>query len=309
MPLPTPKNKEKKSEYVSRCIGDKQTAKDFPDQKQRIAVCYSSWDKAKKDAQVVAGEGMDEFLYSAPKTYDAKKFINSPLDNAKKQHESVATEISVEVEINNGVEDEDDECEYCCSDCSYEWSGEKCDMKCCPKCGSENCSEMNNSEGQDSESESESSMASNPESADSSNIQATEDYGNLQGLAVQFRSAQLYVHNAHHLTKGPTFFADHEFLGELYELYSESYDTLIEIVLSDNIKPNLVNIQIASANQVSQTPTENYFSALLSLELAIQSKVELLASETGISQGILNLIAGFAQDSKHRAYKLKARIS
>ena len=171
MPLPTPKNKEKKSEYISRCIGDKQATKDFPDQKQRIAVCYSSWDKAKKDAQVVAGEGMDEFLYSAPKAYDAKKFIRPPLDNSKKQHESVATEISVEVEINNGVEDEDDECEYYCSDCSYEWSGEQCEMKCCPKCGSENCSQMNDSEGQ--ESENESSTASKPEPADSSNIQAT----------------------------------------------------------------------------------------------------------------------------------------
>ena len=65
MPLPKPKNKEKKSDFVSRCIGDGQTGKDFPDQKQRIAVCYSLWDKAKKDAQVVAGEGDMEFLYSS----------------------------------------------------------------------------------------------------------------------------------------------------------------------------------------------------------------------------------------------------
>lgn len=67
MPLPSPKNKEKKSEFVSRCIGDTQTNKDFPDQKQRIAICYSQWEKAKKDAQVVAGEGDEEFLYSAIK--------------------------------------------------------------------------------------------------------------------------------------------------------------------------------------------------------------------------------------------------
>ena len=65
MPLPAPKNKEKKTDFVSRCIGDNQTGKDFPDQKQRIAVCYSLWDKAKKDAQVVAGEGDMEFLYSS----------------------------------------------------------------------------------------------------------------------------------------------------------------------------------------------------------------------------------------------------
>lgn len=63
MPLPKPNNKEKKSEFVSRCIGDNQTNKDFPDQKQRIAVCYSQWEKSKAEASVIAGEGENEFLY------------------------------------------------------------------------------------------------------------------------------------------------------------------------------------------------------------------------------------------------------
>lgn len=62
MPLPKPKNKEKKSEFVSRCIGDTQTGKDFPDQKQRIAVCYSQWDKAKKEASASVELNDDEFL-------------------------------------------------------------------------------------------------------------------------------------------------------------------------------------------------------------------------------------------------------
>jgi len=65
MPTPTPKNKEKKSEFVSRCIGDNQVEKDFPDQKQRIAVCYSQWDKAKKDASASVELNDDEFLVFA----------------------------------------------------------------------------------------------------------------------------------------------------------------------------------------------------------------------------------------------------
>lgn len=207
MAIPNPKNKEKKSEFVSRCIGDTQTSKDFPDQKQRIAVCYSQWDKAKKDAQVIAGEGMSEFLYSAQKTYGGKKrnelkdsdflfpetrsfpivspqdvkdaisnfgrmggnmsydefikklynkakskgseFINAIPESTKKEHKLTASEINIEIEINNGAEDED-ESEYCCEDCSYEWSGEKCDVKCCPKCGSSNCSNADDSEMEDS---------------------------------------------------------------------------------------------------------------------------------------------------------------
>ena len=65
MPLVKPKNKEKKSEFVSRCIGDTQSNKDFPDQKQRIAVCYSQWDKAKKDASASVELNNDEFLVFA----------------------------------------------------------------------------------------------------------------------------------------------------------------------------------------------------------------------------------------------------
>jgi hypothetical protein len=65
MPLVKPKNKEKKTDFVSRCIGDTQTNKDFPDQKQRIAVCYSQWDKAKKDASASVELNDDEFLVFA----------------------------------------------------------------------------------------------------------------------------------------------------------------------------------------------------------------------------------------------------
>jgi hypothetical protein len=73
MPLPKPKNQEKRSEFVSRCIGDDQTAKDFPDQKQRIAICYTQWDTAKKEATAIVGSGDNEVLFSAQKTYGGKK--------------------------------------------------------------------------------------------------------------------------------------------------------------------------------------------------------------------------------------------
>jgi hypothetical protein len=62
MPLVKPKNKEKKSEFVSRCIGDTTINKDFPDQKQRIAVCYSQWEQAKKEASAHVEFENEEFL-------------------------------------------------------------------------------------------------------------------------------------------------------------------------------------------------------------------------------------------------------
>jgi hypothetical protein len=48
MPLPSPKNKEKEQEFVSRCMGDTTMNKEYPDQKQRAAICYSQYKRAKK---------------------------------------------------------------------------------------------------------------------------------------------------------------------------------------------------------------------------------------------------------------------
>ena len=48
MPLPHPNKKENQQEFVSRCMGNTVMLKDFPDQKQRAAVCYSQFKKHKK---------------------------------------------------------------------------------------------------------------------------------------------------------------------------------------------------------------------------------------------------------------------
>jgi hypothetical protein len=39
---------EKQPDFISRCMGDATMNKEFPDQKQRAAVCYSYWRKSKK---------------------------------------------------------------------------------------------------------------------------------------------------------------------------------------------------------------------------------------------------------------------
>ena len=41
MPLPKRRKGEDKKKFVSRCMGDEVMKKDYPDQKQRVAVCYS----------------------------------------------------------------------------------------------------------------------------------------------------------------------------------------------------------------------------------------------------------------------------
>jgi hypothetical protein len=52
MPLPSPRlsgdNKESEKEFISRCAGNPQMNKDFPETKQRVAVCYSVYKQAVK---------------------------------------------------------------------------------------------------------------------------------------------------------------------------------------------------------------------------------------------------------------------
>lgn len=48
MPLPSKKGKESQSDFVSRCMGDSVMNKEFKNEKQRAAVCYNQYKKAKK---------------------------------------------------------------------------------------------------------------------------------------------------------------------------------------------------------------------------------------------------------------------
>jgi methyl-accepting chemotaxis protein len=59
MPLPKPKDDETQSEFVGRCAGSKSMQKEFPDQQQRVAVCYNQWRTANKSG---SEEGMSDDL-------------------------------------------------------------------------------------------------------------------------------------------------------------------------------------------------------------------------------------------------------
>lgn len=51
MPIPNPKGPEAKKNFVNRCMGDNVMTKEFPDGKQRAAVCYSKWKKAEANKE------------------------------------------------------------------------------------------------------------------------------------------------------------------------------------------------------------------------------------------------------------------
>ncbi len=52
MPLPNPKNGQNKNDYISSCMADQAMNKEFPDNKQRAAVCYSKWREATAEIEI-----------------------------------------------------------------------------------------------------------------------------------------------------------------------------------------------------------------------------------------------------------------
>jgi hypothetical protein len=51
MPIPSPKKDEEQKDFISRCMGNDTMNKEYPDEKQRAAVCYSQWKEKKKKSK------------------------------------------------------------------------------------------------------------------------------------------------------------------------------------------------------------------------------------------------------------------
>lgn len=54
MPMPKPKGNENKDDFIERCMGDDVMNEDYPDEKQRFAVCNSLWEKERDDMTITA---------------------------------------------------------------------------------------------------------------------------------------------------------------------------------------------------------------------------------------------------------------
>lgn len=49
MPLPSPKGKEKREDFLKRCMDDDTMNKEFKDSDERYAVCITQWEETKTD--------------------------------------------------------------------------------------------------------------------------------------------------------------------------------------------------------------------------------------------------------------------
>jgi len=82
MPLPSPKDKEKRSEFMNRCMLDLAGKSEFKDNKQRAAVCFSQYKKGLSEASLVVGEGDKEYIIFSEAAKE-NKTLNKPFRTPK----------------------------------------------------------------------------------------------------------------------------------------------------------------------------------------------------------------------------------
>ena len=82
MPLPVPKNNEKKSDFMSRCVTSLTEKEEFNDNKQRVAVCMNIFSDSESKASVVTGEGEDKKLFFS-EAANENKTLNKPFRTPK----------------------------------------------------------------------------------------------------------------------------------------------------------------------------------------------------------------------------------
>lgn len=133
----------------------------------------------------------------------------------------------------------------------------------------------------------------------------------MQKIAIILRTAQLLAHNAHNLASGPTFFADHDFFGDLYAEYEGDYDSLVERYIGLDLAGSgelqeitrMAGIGAGSYNIMS---TESAIRALVGLE---DDLVVEIVKQAGLATiGTQNLLQGLADKSEARVYKFNQRI-
>jgi DNA-binding ferritin-like protein len=130
----------------------------------------------------------------------------------------------------------------------------------------------------------------------------------MKNLVVLYRASQLIVHRFHNITKGPSFFPDHEFFGDLYPAYETAYDQIVERMmgLDQKLDLNAINTEAAkTASAFTDSSPESMFRQLLKIEKTLQEN--LTKEIPKATQGTANLLAQLADDSESRVYKIKQR--
>jgi hypothetical protein len=101
MPIPKPEKDEDKQKFVSRCMGDSVMKKEYPDTKQRVAICIG--ESKQKNKSSLIEEVHDNVLMSQADyddDWDEWTFIYDPTDVLDEYGQVIAEEKGKKVTLN-----------------------------------------------------------------------------------------------------------------------------------------------------------------------------------------------------------------
>ena len=90
----------------------------------------------------------------------------------------------------------------------------------------------------------------------------------MEQLAILLKFLDIYVHNAHNLSKGALFFGDHAFLGDIYAEADGDYDDVVERMIGLGQAVDLVKVHMQAIQMVQSKPqmvneNKEYFKKLI----------------------------------------------
>ena len=132
----------------------------------------------------------------------------------------------------------------------------------------------------------------------------------MEDLAALLRAMQLYAHAAHNLTKGKTFFEDHETFGEFYGAYTAAYDEVVERIIGLTGSCDINAITEAASKVASTkkfTSAEDAYSVLLASEKRLCKLAE--KENESASLGTQDLLQGLANASEKRMFVINQRLA
>ncbi len=145
---------------------------------------------------------------------------------------------------------------------------------------------------------------------------------NLLMFVSSFKAAQMWIHAAHHLTKGPAFIATHEMLyGRMYETLTSDFDKLVEKLIyqmddEDFACPVLIS-SISSkilARYESPSGLDEESIGMLALVLmvdhmrGVESLQEVLESNGVLTMGMQDFLTSAYNQYESYAYMLNQQL-
>ena len=137
-----------------------------------------------------------------------------------------------------------------------------------------------------------------------------------------FKSTEMWMHAAHHLTKGPAFIAAHEFLfGRIYQTISEDFDTLVEKLVyqfddEDFACPVLISSIASSVINKYESPVNQKEESIYMISLSLivdQMKVaenlrNMLERENMLTLGMDDFLSSAVNQYESYAYMINQQV-